>query len=34
MFHLDQKNDENLAYRIREELEYLDERESSELGHL
>ena len=34
MFHLDEKNDENLAYRIREELEYLDERSSVELSQL
>lgn len=34
MFHLEEKNDENLAYRIREELEYLDERNSVELSQL
>lgn len=34
MFHLDEKKDENLAYRIREELEYLDERSSVELSQL
>ena len=34
MFHLEAKNDENLAYRIREELEYLDERNSVELSQL
>lgn len=34
MFHLEEKNDENLAYRIRDELEYLDERTSVEVSQL
>ena len=34
MFNLDEKHEENLAYRIREELEYLDERSSVELSQL